>query len=226
VRESLLARIQDMPPGARLPTEPELGAAFGVSRTTIRTAVDDLARSGLVQRRAGSGTFVAEPPIEQELTRLTGFVEDMKALNRRARAVVVSRRRVPAAALVAQQLGLPPDAQVVRIERIRLANDTPISFDVTYLPTIVGDRIARENLVVDPIFELLESKYGIALGGADCQIEAANAERQIARHLQIPVNAAILRVQRTTFAATGEPVDHEVLHYRGDRLRYRLHLNR
>jgi GntR family transcriptional regulator len=226
VREALVRDIQELSPGDRLPTEAELMERFGVSRTTVREAVNELVRNGLVRRRSGSGTFVAQQPIEQELKRLTGFVEDMRALQLEPTAEVVTRKEVPADNLVAERLALEPGEKVMLIERVRLANGEPLSFDVTYLPLEIGRRMAQENLVVYPIFELLEAKYGIALGEADYRIEAANASGRIARYLKVKPNDALLLIERTTYAAAGMPVDYERLHYRGDRVRYRLRLNR
>jgi GntR family transcriptional regulator len=226
VREALLSDIQNLAPGDRLPTETALMERFRVSRTTIREAVNELVRTGLVRRRSGSGTFVAQPPIEQELKRLTGFVEDMRALRLEPTAEVVTRREVQADNLVAERLALQPGEQVMLIERIRLANGEPLSFDVTYLPLEIGRQLAQENLVVYPIFELLEAKHGIALGEADYRIEAANASARIARYLKLKTNDALLLIERTTYAADGTPIDYEQLHYRGDRVRYRLKLNR
>jgi GntR family transcriptional regulator len=226
VRQAITEDVQAKQAGDRLPTEPELMKRFGVSRTTVREALDELVRGGLVIRRAGSGTFVAEPPIVQDLTRLTGFVEDMRALQLEPRAVVVSKKAMTAPVRVAERLRLPPDSTVMLIERIRLANEQPISFDVTYLPIDIGRRIAAENLEVYPIFELLETKYDIGLGEADYRIEAAKASRRISNLLRIKPNDAILLIERTTYSSLGVPIDFEELHYRGDRVRYLLRLQR
>lgn len=226
VRDAMHDEIRQRRPGERLPTEVELMERFGVSRTTVRAAVTELAQAGLLTRRSGSGTFVAEPPIEQELTRLTGFVEDMRALNLRPHARVVTAKPVRASQLVAERLDIARGSEVMLIERVRLANDEPISFDITYLPIEIGLRVVQENLAVYPIFELLESKYGIALGEADYAVEAAAAPRRIANLLGIRSNDAILLINRTTFAKSGEAIDFEQLHYRGDRVRYRLRLMR
>jgi GntR family transcriptional regulator len=226
VRDALLEDTRRLEPGERLPTEPQLMERFGVSRTTIREAVAELARAGVVTRKAGSGTFVSAPPIEQELKRLTGFVEDMKALNLVPDARVVTKKRAVARGRVAERLDLEPGAPVVLVERVRLANGQPLSFDVTYLPIHIGDRVIQENLELYPIFEILEDKYGIKLGEADYRIEAANASPRVARHLAGKANDPLLLIERTTFASTGEPIDFEILHYRGDRVRYHLVLKR
>src|SRR6202046_2446871 len=121
-------------PGSRLPTEDQLVESYEVSRTTIRTAIQSLVARGLVEIRRGKGTFVSQPAITQELTELTGFVEDMQALGRQPSARLVDRRMVAASETVARQLSLRRGATVVRIQRVRLADGIPLSFDETYLP--------------------------------------------------------------------------------------------
>jgi GntR family transcriptional regulator len=213
-------------PGDQLPTEAELAAQFQISRTTVRLALDALRRDGLLYRRAGKGTFVTEPRIEQELTRLTGFVEDMLALGRQATARVVDIREVAADDVVGERLGVAAGATVVRLERVRLADGEPLSLDVTYLPLEIGRQIATEDLAVHPIFSLLEDRYGIALGFADYRIEAAIADRYVARQLGIASGDPVLLIDRTTYANGGMPLDYEHLYYRGDRVRYRVRLYR
>jgi GntR family transcriptional regulator len=228
VRTYLLELIRSgkVRPGGRLPTEQELERRFGVSRITVRNAVAQLEHMGVLFRRAGLGTFVAQPKIEQKLQRLTGFVEDMDALGVRAGAQLVQAREVRSSVYVATKLKLKRGALVTHIERVRLADDRPLSFDVTYLPAQIGRRIAKENLAQRPIFELLEAKYKIYLGDADYAVEAANASPAIAKRLQIAPGDAILLVERLSYDRDGRPIDYEKLHYRGDMVRYRLRVSR
>ncbi|MBI3969826.1 MAG: GntR family transcriptional regulator [Chloroflexi bacterium] len=228
VLETLRREIleEDLRPGDQVPTEPELMARFGVSRTTVRQALAELEHEELIYRRSGKGTFVTQPKIEQELTALTGFVEDMVALGMEASARVVGIERVPADETVACHLRVAPGSTVVRLERVRLGNGEPLSFDVTFLPPALGERVAREDLTVHPIFALLEDKYGIPLGYADYCMHAATADRTVARHLEIARGAPILLIERMTYAEAGTPLDYERLHYRGDRVSYRMRLLR
>ena len=213
-------------PGDQMPTEPELIARFGVSRITVREALSELVHAGLLYRRSGKGTFVTQPKIVQELHALTGFVEDMVALGMRASARVVSIQRVPADATVAQNLELPQGRLVLRIERVRLGNEEPLSFDVTYLPPALGERVAREDLALHPIFALLEDKYGIPLGYADFRMHAATADARVARQLDVARGAPVLVIERMTYSENGTPLDYERLYYRGDRISYRTRLLR
>ena len=137
----------------------------------------------------GRGTFVLAPKVSQDLTELTGFVEDMNAHGRRASARVLSQGVVTASARVAEQLGLSKGTRVMRIERVRLADLVPMSFDETYLPVDIGKMIVRNDLRVKPIFTLLEEKLrhpversGIQPGGS-CRIgPCGGCARRFRRH--------------------------------------------
>jgi len=214
------------PLGSSLPSESELIKRFQVSRTTVRKALDELALEGLIHRAQGRGTFVLGFRIEQELTALTGFVEDMLELGYRPSARVVKVEQTLAEGHVAKMLDLDPGAPVTYIERIRLANDEPISFDVTWLPQALGDRVAKENLALYPIYSLLEDKIGVLLDRATYQIESALAMDEVARVLEIEPGSPIFLIERTAYSIEGKPVDYEKLHYRGDRIRFSMMLNR
>ncbi len=223
LQSEFLARFE---PGGRVPAEPELIERFGVSRTTIRKAMDILEEKGVLSRHPGKGTFLAKPKLEVELSELTGFVEDMVALGLEASARVVSTATITPGPPITDHLRLSPDAKVVFIERVRLAENEPISFDMTYLDGELGAKIAQDDLAVHPIFSLMEGKYGVPLSEADYSIEASNASPRVARMLDINPGAPIFLIERTSYSAAGVPVDYEKLHYRADKIRYHMHLAR
>lgn len=214
------------PPGKQLPTEEALMDRFQVSRTTVRKAVQNLAGRGLVEIRRGRGTFVIEPRITQELTELSGFVEDMQAQGRTATSRLVDKRVVQAGRDVARNLGLAMGSPVVRIERVRLADGVALSFDETYLPQSIGTRLMDDDLETEPIFELLERKYSIALVQADYQLQSVLAPAAVANFLGIAPNDPIFLIERTSYGEQRVPVDYEKLYYRGDLVRFRTTLAR
>ncbi len=228
VETALTEGIADgsMPLGSRLPSEDELIERFGVSRTTVRKTIQVLADRGLVEIRRGKGTFVTEPKITQELTELTGFVEDMQALGRRPTARVLGTGIVAASETVARQLRLVAGTPVVRIERVRLADGVPLSFDETYLPRDIGDKVIAHDLATHPIFALLEQHHDVRLVEAEYRLEAALAEPAIARALGIDAGSPIFRIERTSYGPGRRPVDYEMLHYRGDQIRFVTRLAR
>jgi len=202
--------------GDQLPTEDSLVARFGVSRITVRRAIQNLVGRCLVEIRRGKGTFVAAPKITQELTALSGFVEDMHALGRKPTARVIGKEIVAADATVASQLALTKGERVVRIRRVRLADGVPLSFDETFLPLEIGKKVITNNLKVEPIFSLLERKYDVPLIEADYKLDAVAAEAEVAAALKIKQRSPVFRIERTSYSAGGRPVDYERLHYRGD----------
>jgi GntR family transcriptional regulator len=206
--------------GDQLPTEDNLIARFGVSRITVRRAIQNLVNRGLVEIRRGKGTFVAAPKITQELTELSGFVEDMHALGRTPTARVIDKGIVPADSTVASQLGLTKGERVVRIRRVRLADGVPLSFDETYLPLEIGKMIISNNLKVNPIFSLLERKYDVPLVEAEYKLDAVAAETEVAAALKVKQWSPIFRIERTSYSTGRRPVDYERLYYRGDLIRF------
>jgi GntR family transcriptional regulator len=228
VEDALVARISSgaLPIGTQLPSEEELIREFNVSRTTIRTTIQNLVRQGLVEIRRGRGTFVASPGIVQELTELTGFVEDMKVLGRIPTARVLSREIVTADPSVAERLMIPTGTAVVQIRRVRLSDGVPLSFDETYLPEELGRRVMTDDLANEPIFTLLEERYDTPLIEADYVLEAATAAPAVAAALEIAVGSAIFLIERTSYTSGHRAVDYEKLHYRGDHIRFKTRLAR
>ena len=216
----------DFPVGSRLPTEDDLIKRFNVSRTTVRKAIQNLAGRALVEIRRGTGTFVMQPRITQELTELTGFVEDMQALGHDPTARLIDRTVVVANDEVARQLALAAGTRVMRIRRVRLANRVAMSVDETYLPLEIGEKIVTHDLEVEPIFTLLEQRYGIALVDAEYRLEAASANQEVAAALNIDAGSPIFLIERTSYSAGGAPIDYEKLHYRGDLIRFTTRLAR
>jgi GntR family transcriptional regulator len=228
VEDVLANRISSgaLPVGTQLPSEEELIREFDVSRTTIRTTIQNLVRQGLVEIRRGRGTFVASPRMIQDLTELTGFVEDMQVLGRIPTARVVGRDVVPADGLVAGKLAIALGTPVVQIRRIRLSDGVPLSFDETYLPEDVGRKVMADDLTTEPIFTLLEERYDTPLIEAEYELEAVAAAPAIAVALEIPAGSPIFLIDRTSYTLGHRPVDYERLHYRGDQIRFKTRLTR
>src|ERR1700733_15472276 len=222
IEETLAAEIAqgEYLPGDQLPTEDALLQRFQVSRITVRRAIQNLVSRGSLEICRGLETFVLSPRIGAELTKLTGFVEDMKSVGRRASARVVSQGVIAASERVAERLQLAKGTKVMQIKRVRLADDMPISFDETYLPLPLGKQIVRNDLRLHPIFTLFAEEYGVPLVEADYELEAVIATKAVADALQVRVGSPIFQIERTTMTTGNQPVDYEVLSYRGDIVRF------
>src|SRR6201997_1061296 len=227
--ESVLAGdIADgsLPPETQLPSEDGLIDRFKVSRTTVRKAIQNLVERGLVEVRRGRGTFVTMPRITQELTELTGFVEDMRALGHNPTARLIDRTVVTASDDVARHLALVAGSRVMRIRRVRLANGIAMSLDETYLPLEIGKKIVTHDLEAEPIFALLEQRYDIALVEAEYRLEATSADGDVAAALGVEAGSPIFLIERTSYSAGDTPVDYEKLYYRSDLIRFTTRLAR
>lgn len=227
VEAALVSRIGvDLHPGDQLPTEDELIDEYGVSRITIRRALQNLAARNLILTKRGVGSFVATPTLNQPLTALTSFVEDMDAhgLNASARVLVVEEITAPAHVRAA--LELPLGAKVVHIDRVRLAAGRPVSFDQTYLPLELGRLIAQDDLENEPIFALLENRHGTPLLEAAYALRASTADVAVAAALDVDEGSAVFLIERTSLTTGQKPVDYEILHYRGDAMTFTMRLPR
>lgn len=228
VKHILRERINDgtYMPHAQLPAESELSRVFGVSRITVRQALSDLQKESMIFKIPGKGTFVAKSKATQELTQLEGFAE---AMSRNGYAVynrVISHLTVSAPAQVARQLAIARGTPIAEIRRIRHLNGEPVSLEITYLPQVVGERLRQEDLSSRDIFLILENDCRIALGHAVLQIDALPADASLAEALQVKGGTALLRIERLTHGADGEPLDYEYLYFRGDAFQYRLQIAR
>jgi len=228
ISASLRARIIDGTYGMheRIPSEHELMASFGVSRITVRKALDNLEHERLIFKVPGKGAFVAKPRPFQELARLQGFGEAMSRLGYEARSEVVGIATVAADALAADRLRVPVGSPLTEIRRVRRVDRTPVSFDVTYVRPELGEKLAREDLATRDIFAIIENDYATPLGHAELGIDATEADAYLAGLLGVAPGAAILRIERLTWTRDGRPLDFEYLYYRGDGFRYQLRVER
>ncbi|MDO9419941.1 MAG: GntR family transcriptional regulator [Herminiimonas sp.] len=228
LKESLRERILDgtYKVHQQLPSESEMSALFGVSRITVRQALSDLQKEGLIFKIPGKGTFVAKTKAFQQLMQLEGLAEAMSRMGYEIYNQVTSHKIVPASTTVAERLQLEVGAPVAEIKRVRHLNREPLSIEITYLPAEIGERLRKVDLATRDIFLVLENDFGIALGRADLQLDAMLADEVLARPLQIEEGTALLRMERLTHTAEGQPLDFEYLYFRGDAFQYRLQIER
>jgi len=228
IRTELRARILEggYQPLERMPSESELGLAFEASRTTVRQALGDLQKEGLIFTLQGKGSFVARPKAFQNVTRLTGLGESLAALGYDVLNVLQGVRYERPDAVVAARLALAGDARVCEIRRVRLLNREPVSLECTYVPEPIGRQLERADLVTRDIFLVLENDCGIPLGHADLRIDATLADEALSQALRYAPGAPVLRIERLTHDAAGRPIDFEYLHYRADAFQYRLRTHR
>lgn len=212
--------------GERIPSEHQLCARFGVSRPTIRQALDVLVQEGLLYRHAGRGTFATPTPGGSRKLRVIGSVDDMIALGEETWFKLVGRELVTVPANIAQALRLKPGSAAYRIVGVRHAECGPFQHVTAYLPPAIGEALGDEDLSKTSLLALVERHLGTTIKFLEQTTDAALAPRQVAELLQVRPRTPLLLFERTYFAVSGEPVEHAVTYQVGRRYPYRLVLSR
>lgn len=210
----------------QLPSESSLGSRFDVSRITVRRALQTLETEGLIYRRQGLGSFVRDARVHQGLVRLTDFVEDMTAAGLRPASRVTAFEQESAGGRISSVLGLEEGSPVMRLDRLRLAEDDPIAFDRTWMPVFYSHLLEGHDLEKDSIYRIFERHYGIQVDRGHFRIEAVNAPNDVARLLNVPWGRALLMIERTSVTDAGKCFYFQQRFYRSDRVAYELELKR
>ncbi|WP_375426129.1 GntR family transcriptional regulator [uncultured Friedmanniella sp.] len=233
LKQILLADLRErqLAPGDRLPGDHDLCAAYDVSRTVVRQALAELETEGVIERVKGRGTFVAPEKTPEHLVQsLTGLYEDVAARGSHLRSEVRRLEQVPADEQIAAQLGLPPGAPVVVLERLRLVDDEPWVLATTYLPADLAPGLLTADLADQSLYALLEHRYGVVLTHGRRGVEAAVASDDLASALAIPPGAPVLVLRSTSYGNASDgaprPVEVFVAYHRGDRSRFEVVLQR
>jgi GntR family transcriptional regulator len=225
VHDALVVMMESLAPGTAMPTERELCLQFSVSRATVRQALGQLEIEQRIYRRQGKGTFVARPKIEQSL-ELMSHTEGMRARGITPSSKLIDVRRVAAGAEVGARLDLSPKAEVLRVERLRLADEEPIAIEVVFLNAERFDGITAALSDGASLYQLFSSNYGVELASAEETIEAVIAEGREAGLLRCQPGMPLLMLSRRTLDTAGQPIEFVRSLYRGDRYRFQTGLRR
>ena len=220
VAADLTAAIRrgDYPVGTRLPAERSLATRLGVSRTTLRQALAELARGGIVRRRVGrgGGTFVREPTVERRAGSLVGLTAELQRQGMRAGANVVRVAVVTAPRDIAAALALDPGDRVVELVRIRSADGRPVAVEQSWSPADRFPGLEHENLS-GSLYDVLRERYGCVSDRAVERVEARLAVAEDAARLGVRHGAPMIAVERIAFDDNGAAFEFARDRFRGDR---------
>ncbi len=200
-----------LPASEAIPPERELASGLGLSRITVRKAVRGLVEEGLLTQRQGAGTFVV-PRVEQPLSRLTGFSEDMRSRGLRPTVEWLDRSTGQASPEEAVALNLSPGAEVSRLYRLRCADGRPLALERATIPRAF---LANPGAVKSSLYEVLAAA-GHRPVRALQYLRAELLDEEYARLLGVPAGSAALAIKRYGFLSDGRPVEYTRSHYRGD----------
>jgi GntR family transcriptional regulator len=201
--------------GDAVRSERELARIHSVSLMTARHALAGLEREGIVERRRGSGTFVAPPKIH--FNKLMSYSEHMSSRGLTPRSRVLAAKVIEHQAEIAARLGLSGISTLVRIDRLRLTGEQPFAFETCYLAAAQFGRLISAPLGKSSLFAILQHDYGVALAYADEEVDATPADAHSADLLSVPRGAPLLRIRQVIYSTSGKPVIYGLGFYHSER---------
>jgi GntR family transcriptional regulator len=204
-----------MTAGEVLPSERELAKAHGVSLMTARQALHGLELQGVVERRRGSGTFVA--PLSVRYNKLLSTTELMSSRGLAVESKILYADAVPPQPEIAARLGIPAQTPLLKLERLRQVGSEPLALETNLLPAAEYRDLGQAVSKTGSLFTALQQNYGIEIAYSDEDIDATPADPRTAELLSIPGGAPVLRIRQLFYTKTGRPFMHCLAHYRSDR---------
>jgi GntR family transcriptional regulator len=223
IAEDIAAGV--LTPGDRLPSERELSEKLHVSRATVRRALADLVDEGLIESRAGRGSFVSSGPIGEAPNALMSLSELGASRGLTTESRVLSSDIRPATPDEAEALELAPGAPVFVLERLRLLDGIPMSLDTNRVPLAVAPDLPEIDFTSASLYETLDAA-GVGPVRAIYSVQAVEADVRRARLLEVAPGAPLLETETVAYDRTGQRVELGEMIYRGDRYRFRASLTR
>ncbi|MET7451306.1 GntR family transcriptional regulator [Streptomyces sp. NPDC005574] len=223
IKQRVLQMTESRMPGARMPAERLLALELDTSRTTIRRALQELVGEGRLDRMQGKGTFVARPKLSRTL-QLTSHTEDMHAQGLAPASRTLDIRHIEADERLAQLLDIDVGADVLRIERLRLASGEPMAIETTHLSARRFPALPASLAMYTSLYAALAEVYGVHLAEAEEAIETSLATPRDAALLATEVGHPVLLLCRHSQDAQGAPVEWVRSVYRGSRYKFVVNL--
>jgi GntR family transcriptional regulator len=223
-RQHVLDLIEQLGVGTAIPSERQLSAELGVSRLTLRAALDDLAREGYLVRRRGSGTYVQHPKISQELT-ITSFSDDMRRRGMIPGSRTLSMTTILAGARLGRSLNVSPSEEIVVVKRLRLADGESMAIETLHIPGALVPGLTPKSLT-GSFYDLLRDHYGVQIVEGIQAIEPTVTNEEESEVLGVPLHSPAFLFERTSRDDAGRTVEFVQSVYRGDRYRIVTELSR
>lgn len=210
--------------GSAIPSERDLAEALGLSRMTVRRALEELVSARYVEQRRGSGTYVTGKRLEQPVDRVLGFVDEARNLGFKPGSVLLSIKKQGASSKVADALGLTVDTPVLTISRLRTADDEPIALQTAHLIPALSELSHDLLKRTGSLYQTLQQQFGVRPNHARQIISARLPNRYEQTMLAIAESTPVLALERTTLNAEAQPFEYVESAYRSDRYQMVLEL--
>ena len=221
---------KDINDDAKLPSENELSLAFGISRMTVRRAIQELVREGYIYIKRGEGTFINRAPKTQMLFKLDGFSSEVAKMGYHSRSKVLDVVQIndfDKYEAAYGSLRVKSEKPIIMIKRVRFLEDIPVAMEKSFLKTEIGQSLLeREPDESLSIYGFIENELGIKLSQAEHILEPGIANEVVSEKLEIETGVPILMVKGTTFSNNGIPIEYLEGIYRGDKYKLKVKITR
>lgn len=216
-------KIQAYRENERLPSERELCDIYGLSRITVRQALQELEREGFIYKLHGKGTFVAQKTYNQHLVKLYSFTEEMKRIGKNPTTNVLSFKEIVADDRLASIMNLAPLAEVYQIVRLRLADEEPLMYETSYLPKKVFPDLTKSHLGQKPMYDIFYETYQVNVTKAVERFSATTVREEEAVYLQMLPEQPAMQIKRYAYHDESL-IEYTISVARGDKFDYTVEL--
>jgi len=214
-------------PEAPIPTEVEISEHFCISRPTVRQAINELVVEGYLYRIKAKGTFITKPKINQDFLQiLDSFNNEMKKKGMTASTKMLQKGIEKSDEKVSNALKIPLNTKIIRLDRLRYADNMPIVFVTSYLPYTKCSRLMSKNLETESIYEVLEKEFSISVVRASRSLESILAGENEAKLLEIDKGSPVQYFESIAYLEDNTPIEYSFAKYRGDRYKFIFELKR
>jgi GntR family transcriptional regulator len=213
----------ELQPGEKLPSERNLQAELGISRTTLRAVLDELQREGLIYSHPGKGRYIAKTILDQQLTHLTGFSQDMLKKDIKPTAKVILQEVISASPHLASLLQISPGSKIFKLNRLRFAGKNPVAIEETHITLSLCPDIVNVDFSQASLYRFLTTQ-GLQPVSAQQIMTAEIAAPEEADLLEISYPGSVMRMRRTTFLSNGKPIEYVQSAYSGADFQFTLSL--
>lgn len=216
-----------LPVDSKLPGENKLAEQHGVSRVTVRRAMEALQSAGLVARKAGVGTVVLEQPLDATVmtASVSNLMPNMVKMSQASQVRLLEFAYIPPPEMIRERLGMAKGGKVQRSVRVRMIDGKPFSHLITHVPEAIALHYNEMDLANTPLFVLLE-RSGVKVDHASQSISATLASHDVAQALDVTVGSPLISLTRVVFDEQSRGVEHLEALYRPDRYRIQIDLER
>ncbi len=208
----------------RLESEREICGKYGVSRPTVRQALDELEKAKYIYKVQGKGNFIAGRRLEQNLVRVYSFSDEMKKLGKKPTSKLINFEIIEAQSKIARKLKILQNELIYKVTRVRIADDVPMIYEISYLPYERFIGMTKEMLKEGSLYEIFKNNFNLNITSAEEVLETALINKLESIYLSVPEGNPGLRIERTTYE-NKKIIEYTLTIARGDKFKYRVLLN-